>query len=164
MPQSSAERRSQEGAGGGSKNEMKQPLPELEEIQRQYKKLTPQRLEILRVLIQARKPMTAQQIHELVRASLERISLDTIYRNLFFLTEKGLVSQINLQNKRKARFEFQGSGHHHHAVCVECGNIFCIDDCVIPPRIEAPTEDPGFKIAGHAFEVYGICSDCQRKD
>jgi len=76
------------------------------------------------------------------------------------LTGSGFVSQINLQNKGTARFEFQAGKHHHHAICLTCNATFCIDDCFIPDRLPTPAKDRGFQITSHAFEVYGTCSKC----
>lgn len=132
----------------------------LQSLKARGQKMTPQRREILSAIIDSRKPLTARDLHGRVRRSFPGVSLDTVYRNLLLLTASGLVSQINLQNKGIARFEFQGSGHHHHAICLECGASFCIDNCVIPATIPSPREDRGFKIVSHAFEVYGVCSKC----
>lgn len=125
-------------------------------------KITPQRLEILRVLAAAEEPLTAQEILRAVRATQPQVSLDTIYRNLALLTEQGLIGQVNLQNRESARYELQSEGrHHHHMVCLGCGKSFCVELCPSALTTVRPREDPGFKVVGHAFEVYGYCSNCQ---
>jgi Fur family zinc uptake transcriptional regulator len=123
-------------------------------------KITPQRLAILKLLIDQSKPLSADEVYSNVRSTHPHISLDTFYRNLSLLANSGLVSQVNLQNREKSKFEFQGQSHHHHAVCLECGKSFCVDYC--PPRSRdlQPKEDDGFEVIGHAFEVYGYCSGC----
>lgn len=126
-------------------------------------KLTPQRLEILRILVEAGRPLTAQEVFQAVRAVHPHVSLDTVYRNLTMLTSSGLANQVNLQNRESARFEFQGEGHHHHhMVCLECGKSFCVDSCPGPLLNARPADDPNFRVVGHAFEVYGYCTACQR--
>ncbi|MCS6775207.1 MAG: transcriptional repressor, partial [Chthonomonadaceae bacterium] len=62
-------------------------------------KLTPQRMEILRVLINAGASISAQAVLERVKETYPYISLDTVYRNLAVLTTTGLVNQVNLQAK-----------------------------------------------------------------
>lgn len=124
-------------------------------------KLTPQRIEILRVLAAAGAPLSAQEVFITVRKTLPSISLDTVYRNLALLTQDGLANQVNLQVKESARFEFQTPGHHHHhLVCLGCSKSICVETCPLPTDIKS-TEDPGFKVVGHAFEMYGYCSTCQ---
>jgi Fe2+ or Zn2+ uptake regulation protein len=124
-------------------------------------KLTPQRMEILRVLIAAGAPISALAVLARVKETYPYISLDTVYRNLSMLSNTGLVNQINLQNKGTALFEFQGEAHHHHAICLECGKSFCVDSCPLPKVVPLPAEDQSFRVVSHAFEIYGYCSKCQ---
>src|SRR5579859_6200617 len=112
-------------------------------------KLTPQRMEILRVLIAAGAPVTAQAVLARVKETYPYISLDTVYRNLSMLANTGLVNQINLQNKGTAQFEFQGESHHHHVICLECGRSFCIDACPLPKVVPLPAEDQSFRVVSH---------------
>jgi Fe2+ or Zn2+ uptake regulation protein len=126
-------------------------------------KLTPQRMEILRVLISAGASISAQAVLERVKETYPYISLDTVYRSLSMLTNTGLVNQINLQAKGSALFEFQGEAHHHHAICLQCGKSFCVDACPLPEVIPLPAADRRFQIISHAFEIYGYCYACQQK-
>jgi len=130
-------------------------------IKEQGYKLTPQRVEILRALIEAGTALSAQAVLVQVQKTYSYVSLDTVYRNLAMLMETGLVNQVNLQNKGIARFEFQGQTHHHHAICLQCGKSFCVDDCPLPTPLPLPTEDPHFQVVRHAYEIYGYCSGCQ---
>lgn len=127
-------------------------------------KLTPQRTEILRVLIGAGATISALAVQQRVKTAYPYISLDTVYRNLSMLTTTGLVNQINLQAKGTALFEFQGEAHHHHAICLQCGRSLCVDACPLPEVIPLPDADRSFQVVSHAFELYGFCSDCQRTE
>lgn len=136
--------------------------PVLRKLKAQGLKLTPQRTEILRVLMGSHRPLSAQEVFHAVRAAHPNVSLDTVYRNLTMLTGAGLANQVNLQNRESSRFEFQGEGaHHHHMVCLGCGRSFCVPACPTPLLDARPAEDPDFRVVGHAFEVYGYCSGCQ---
>lgn len=126
-------------------------------------KLTPQRMEILRVLINAGASISAQAVLERVKETYPYISLDTVYRNLTMLTNTGLVNQINLQTKAAVLFEFQGEAHHHHAICLHCGRSFCVASCPLPEVIPVPEGDLDFRVVSHAFEIYGYCSKCNHK-
>ncbi len=126
-------------------------------------KLTPQRMEILRVLINAGAAISAQAVLQRVKETYDFISLDTVYRNLAMLTNTGLVNQINLQPKGTTRFEYQGKAHHHHAICLQCGKSFCVDSCPLPQTLPLPEDDRDFRVVSHAFEIYGYCSSCQPK-
>jgi len=124
-------------------------------------KLTPQRMEILRVLMSAGVPISALAVMSRVKEIYPYVSLDTVYRNLSMLTTTEMVNQINLQHKGAALFEFQGEAHHHHAVCLQCGKSFCVASCPLPQPLPLPASDPQFQIVSHAFEVYGFCSACK---
>lgn len=125
-------------------------------------RITPQRREIIKALLSSKRPLSAREIADHVRRVYPQISLDTIYRNLATMAQVGLVNQINLQNRESSRFEFQGDdGHHHHVVCLDCGVTYCVDVCPLPATTVTPPEDPGFRVVGHAFEVYGYCKSCQ---
>lgn len=136
----------------------------VQQIRTSGHKLTPQRMEILRVLVNAGAPISAQAVQMRVKETYPYISLDTIYRNLTMLTNTGMVNQLNLQNKGTALFEFQGEAHHHHAICLECGKSFCVESCPLPKVIPLPEADKGFRVVSHAFEIYGYCSRCHTKE
>ena len=133
----------------------------VEQLKSNGHKLTPQRVEILRALIESGTAVTAQQILAEVQQTHAYVSLDTVYRNLQMLTETGMVNQVNLQNKATAKYEFQGIEHHHHAICLGCKTSFCLSVCPLPPVAPKPANDAGFKVVRHAYEVYGYCSACQ---
>lgn len=124
-------------------------------------RLTPQRLDLLRLLVEAAAPLSALEILPLLRQRHPQVSMDTVYRNLFMLTTSGLVSQINLQNREAARFEFQGGRHHHHAVCLSCGTAVCLERCPTADLDALLPDAPTFVPVNHVFEVYGYCSRCQ---
>ena len=128
-------------------------------------KVTPQRIEVLRVLMSAGAPISAQAVLGRVKETSPGVSLDTVYRNLTLLTTTGLVTQINLQSKGIALFEFQGAAHHHHAICLQCGQSLCVSGCPLPTlqALPMPEGDTGFKVVSHAFEMYGYCSACQSR-
>lgn len=124
-------------------------------------RLTPQRQEVLRVLLDGGEHYSAEEIWHRVRQRYAGVSFDTIYRTLHLLTRYGLASEVDFADGCR-RFESAGKGHHHHLVCLRCGRIeelpFCMEDCL--SRVKA--EKPDFKITGHAFKFYGYCRQCQR--
>jgi len=123
-------------------------------------RLTPQRQEVLRVLLEENGHFSAEEIWRRVQRRYAGVSFDTIYRTLHLLTRAGLASEVDFADGCR-RFEFAGKGHHHHLVCLRCGRIeelpFCLDDCLARVR----EKKPDFQIAGHAFKVYGYCRHCR---
>lgn len=128
---------------------------------KQYK-LTPQRIAIIKSMLESKKPLSASEAYSLVRQQHPNVSLDTVYRSLNLLCQLGVVTKINIANRERELFEL--STHHHHLVCLKCNDVFCINCCPIEkntPLLEAAATHE-FEITGHAFEVYGYCQKCRK--
>lgn len=134
----------------------------LQRLKRAGHRMTPQRQLIIEILLEGDEPQTAQEIYQRVRKQYPNVSLDTVYRNLGLLTDSGLVHQINLRAGERARFEFAGDArHHHHVVCLSCGQSACLDFCPVEDAVAESARQQGFQVVGHAFEVYGYCARCR---
>lgn len=122
-------------------------------------KITPQRRAIVDALLFMGKPQTAKEVLTEVRNSHPEISLDTVYRNLNFLGEIGILARLNLKSSEKSRYEIVKK-HHHHLICLGCGESLCIEHC---PLENCPciSGENGYEIVGHAFEIYGYCPVCR---
>ena len=122
-------------------------------------KSTHQRAEIYRELAQTLEHPDAETIYARVRQRLPSISLDTVYRTLRLLEEKGVVGRAGTI-KERARFD-ANTDRHHHFVCRQCGLIrdFYSDTL---DRLAPPREAAAF---GHADEVHveirGVCAACR---
>jgi len=131
----------------------------IEQIKTKGFKVTPQRRAIIEALLVTEKPPTAKEVLEIVRSKFPEISLDTVYRNLNLLTEIGCLIQINLKNSERSRFEILDN-HHHHLVCLGCGEAVCLERCNLDKHMSVLREK-GYDIVGHAFEIYGYCPVCR---
>ncbi|MGM0369863.1 MAG: Fur family transcriptional regulator [Bacillota bacterium] len=120
---------------------------------------TEQRLEILNILIEQTKPLTAKEIYNKLEVAKIKLRLSTIYRTLNKLEENNLVKKLDL-NSEEGKFELIGEEHHHHLVCVACNEIIALDCPLEKFEIELSSET-GYKIADHRIKFYGVCPDCQ---
>ncbi len=121
-------------------------------------RMTQQRAVILEELRKLTTHPTADELYQIVRARIPRISLGTVYRNLCFLTACGQIIKLETPgslNRFDANME-----PHQHIRCVSCG---CIAD-VYPP---APSPDirevsvPGFaRVLSSHIEYDGVCEAC----
>ncbi len=121
-------------------------------------KYTNQRVEILNYLKDNDNHPSVEQVYEGVRKRLTRISKATVYQNLKFLAENGLVKEVNV--KGVSRFE-PNIGAHHHMICRKCGKItdFQSDELTdytlgIAKRLK------GMKIDSATTNFYGLCNKC----
>lgn len=95
------------------------------------------------------------------------VPLSSIYRSLVVLESAGVVVP-HYSSKGITRYELSEwiSGHHHHLLCVHCGQVEDID---VTPDVEVKLEkivdqvgsDTGFVAQNHALEIEGTCSRCQ---
>jgi len=121
-------------------------------------KLTHQRLEIFREVASTTSHPDAETIYRRVRQRIPTISLDTVYRTLWMLTDVGLVTTMGPRHER-VRFDANLTPHHHF-VCVRCG---LARDFESPELCELhlPDQVRGFgKVLGTHLEVRGVCSQC----
>lgn len=124
-------------------------------------KITPQRRAILEALLKLEQSATAMEVLACVRTTYPNMSLDTVYRNLNMFTDIGVVCMVNLRGGAASRFEMERGKHHHHLVCLKCGYAVCLDFCPIDEQDVAAAERCGFKVSGHAVEMYGYCRGCR---
>ena len=124
---------------------------------------SPVRRRLVRVLREAGKPLTNNQII----ASDKSLVQSSVYRNLTVLEEAGAVTRI-ATNHEFARFELAEhiTEHHHHIICNSCGDI---NDFSLPPNIEKSLDlslqkaakKTSFDIDNHRLDVLGTCTSCQ---
>jgi len=134
----------------------------LSRLKGQGVKITPQRLEILKVLLDEEKYYSAEEILKKVQERYPAVSFDTVYRTLYLLKRLGLVIELNFQGGYR-RFEFNHEDkHHHHLVCLKCGLSRKLSCCPTGCLVTIKKEHPEFAITGHSFEIYGYCEDCRK--
>jgi len=123
-------------------------------------KLTPQRRAVIQALAETGKFPTALEVLARVKQVAPDVSLDTIYRNLTLLTELGLVHEIQLPGRDGNVFELT-TRHHHHLICMKCGQAECLDYCPVSQRDIEKAAERGFEILSHSLEFYGFCRSCR---
>jgi len=121
-----------------------------------------QRQVILDLLAASPEHMSAEEIYQKARVSQPNISLGTVYRNLDTLSEQGLIIRSSFANG-KARYEMAGLDHHHHLICLQCGEIKDLVQCPMAPALQAALQAADFQAVQHQFEIYGYCRKCQHQ-
>lgn len=121
-------------------------------------RLSKQRKVILEELRKVKTHPTADEVYDMVRKIIPRISLGTVYRNLEFLSNKGLVLKLGAPGEQK---RFDGTPEPHpHIRCAVCTRVVDVECDVEVPAI--PEEyAAGFKILSTNVEFVGVCPQCQ---
>jgi len=123
-------------------------------------KLTNQRVEILGYLKDNFSHPTVEQVYGAVKKKLTRISKATVYQNLKFLAEKGLIQEVNI--KGASRFE-PNTTPHHHIICKDCGEIIDFESQELTEysmKLAKKLKDVDVEATNTNF--YGKCKKCKR--
>jgi Fur family peroxide stress response transcriptional regulator len=125
-------------------------------------KITHQRMEIFRCVAQSGRHPDAQAVFRGVRKRVPTISLDTVYRTLWLLTDLGLIATLG-PPRDSARFDANLS-QHHHFVCRRCGLISdfysdSFDELPLPEAVSAI----GLVERTHV-EAKGVCRACSNQN
>ena len=118
---------------------------------------TRQKEAIRSAFLQAKRPLSPEEILALAQASVNGLSIATVYRNVASLVEEGWLAPVELPGEAR-RYEVAGKEHHHHFSCTSCGKVFELQGCGIEVKHKLPR---GFRASGHEFFIYGSCADCQ---
>lgn len=108
----------------------------------------------------SKKLLSAGEMIEVLKKRKLAFHKTSIYRELDFLIEQGMVKKVNLGDKED-RFEFALMPHHHHAVCHKCGDIQHIDLEEEVRKMEHRLIRQQFKAERHLVEFFGLCRNCQ---
>ena len=120
--------------------------------------MTRQRMIILEELRKVNTHPSADEVYEMVRKRLPRISLGTVYRNLELLSKTGEIQKLELGSTLK---RFDGNPYdHYHIRCIQCDRVVDahIDSGLNFDDVISKTSD--FKIIGHKLEFIGLCPEC----
>ena len=123
-------------------------------------RMTRQRQIILEELRKVDCHPSADEVYEMVRKRLPRISLGTVYRNLEILSDLGEIQKLELGGDLK-RFD-RIPNKHYHIRCMKCGRV---DDAPIAPLNQVEDELYGatvYTIIGHRLEFEGLCPQCSK--
>jgi Fur family peroxide stress response transcriptional regulator len=121
-------------------------------------KVTHQRTEIYRQLLNQPDHPTAETLHKRLLAALPTISLDTVYRTLTTLEGHQLVARIQTAESQ-ARFEAIFAPHHH-LICSKCKRVIDFQWPVVD-TLEPPADAAQWgQIDSKTIILYGVCKNC----
>ncbi len=142
--------------------ELKRRIEEFElRVKQAGVKLTHQRREIFREVAASLEHPDAEMILKAVKPRMPSVSLDTVYRTLWLLSELGLVSTLG-PRRQTVRFDANLKSHHHY-VCEQCGTIRDFDSAALG-RLPIPAAVKALGSVTQAqVEIKGICRKCAGK-
>lgn len=138
----------------------------IERLHRQGLRATGPRVAVLRLLGDARTPLSHSEVVE----KLGETDCDpaTVYRNLIRLTEAGLAEVVSrVDGTARYALVRQGEAHAHphpHFLCTDCGQLSCLPAELTADVVVRGRWGPSLRQAKVQFQ--GSCPDClaKRKD
>ena len=121
-----------------------------------YKK-TDKRELILKMFGKSSKYLTARDLLAVLKPRYPGMSFDTIYRNLSTFVELGILEETEMNGERKFRMHCESDQHHHHFICLDCGDVKELSIC---PMDFVNENLNGYSVQAHKFEIYGKCPTC----
>lgn len=121
-------------------------------------RLTSPRKMILEAALKSKKPFSAEVLFQALK---NQADLATIYRNLTFFNEIGLISRVDIGGET-AVYEVASKeeGHHHHYfVCRSCGKTEALESCSMV-SVETALKKKGYRNLSHRLEFSGLCASC----
>jgi len=124
---------------------------------------TRSRQSLVELLVGAGRPLTIPE----VLTSRPDLPQSSVYRNLAVLEQAAAVRRV-MGSDEFARYELaeEITGHHHHLVCEECGDI---TDFRVPDSLERAMHrafadieaEQGFRPDSHRLDLVGLCTNCR---
>lgn len=94
------------------------------------------------------------------------ISRSSVYRNIERLVVEGAVQRLATGKGRGFLYQYTGNAEcsrHLHLKCVDCGQVFHMNDEATHRVTEAIKRDAGFRVDGQRSVLYGVCRPCEDK-
>jgi Fur family peroxide stress response transcriptional regulator len=123
--------------------------------------VTPQRIAVMRALLESGDHPRAERIYTLVRRQHPRISLATVHRTLETLCEIGEARKVTPLYE-SARYD-GNTGPHHHVVCVRCKHVEDLEAPEFDTLLAGRRNLGEFELLGCSVEVRALCSRCRKR-
>ena len=125
------------------------------------RRLTPQRLAILKILAISEGHPTVEQIHQSILREYPTTSLATVYKTVNLLGAEGQVLELEF-SEMPNRYDGNKPYPHPHVICKQCGKILDSEVIALEEVTRKIMAETGFLIMDHRLDFYGLCTECQK--
>jgi len=132
-------------------------------------KLTPWRTNVLDIMSEQKKPLTAYEILDLLKERNPKAQVMSVYRVLDFLQVHGLVHRIESQNAfmlchHLSKKDACADHVSQWFICKDCGHTIENTNDELDQLIEKMAAEHHFTITAPTIELIGLCAHCQQKE
>jgi len=123
-------------------------------------KITPGRIAILEIFAKHTQPVNTEFVCDKLKKG--KVNCVTVYRALESFERSGILKRVDLR-KGSAYFEFPRK-HHHHIICVNCGDVEDFDLCNIDKTYKDIIKKSSKfrRLEDHSLELFGVCNACAK--
>lgn len=133
---------------------------EYEILKRSKLRYTERRKKIISILLNTEKPLSPEEIYDIMKTETTSVNLSTVYRALQIFERKGIVIKT-LRNDGIGYYSLNTDEHKHLIVCKDCGRVQVIRDCPLDDYAKMVAERTGYEVLGHDLEFTGLCPECK---
>ena len=129
------------------------------------KKLRPtrERFLLLEEIMKTGGHFDADELFASLSAKGLKASRATVYNTLDLLVDCGLISKYRF-GENSCRYEKAfGRPRHDHLICLECGDIIEFVNEKLDKIQKEVCHEKNFQLQNSTLQIFGICSDCQKK-
>ena len=119
---------------------------------------TRQRREIQVVFDREERPLSPREVHDLVKETLPRLGLATVYRSINRLVEEGQLVALEIPGLGTCYEIPRTKPHHAHFLCTSCKRVFELEKEEDEPRSGLPE---GFVLEDYEIILKGKCAECE---
>ena len=117
-----------------------------------------QRLSVLRYVMEEMNHPSVDKIYHSLLPQIPTLSKTTVYNTLKQLTEKGVISALNIDTS-EIKYDFI-EHNHAHFICTNCGQIYDIE---LDSDIYQMQSVAGHQVFNTQISFKGICNSCKQK-
>ncbi len=136
-------------------------MPELESVIRRLAalghRITPSRVAVIAAVLAQAGHFSVDDILRTAR----NVGRATVFRNVRLLTDLDILCRVLLEDGSLHYRVSRRGDHHHHLVCVSCGNVRELEDCAVGDLVRDLAAATDYDIQGHWLEFYGRCASCR---
>lgn len=134
----------------------------LQRVEHEIKRLTPQRQEVLKVLVEhSDEYLSAEEIYHWIRTGSGSGGLATVYRTLDLFVSQKIVRRSSVGDGA-ARYAFDPDTLRGRRVmvCNHCGQVESCTGEVLADLESWTLREHGFVVDTHDLKLFGMCRNC----
>ncbi len=122
-------------------------------------RITPQRQMVLEAVRECGSHCTPEEIYDRVSARATAVNRTTVYRNLEFLVDIGLVTVAHVRGNRTV-YEAAGPHPHHHLICQRCDAVMHMEHAPVAEFFARIAQEQRFEVKTDHLVLFGVCAEC----